>query len=538
VSERGGAAGFLERHVAEVEPLALDYHRKYWAASLSGRPEDSAASAEAKERLLTVYARPGEYAEVRRLAALPDLDPLTTRQLRLLELEYAARQIDPAVLADIARREEAIEQEFNSYRAVLFGESTSENQLRQALRTETDPDRRRAAWEASKQIGGAVAGRLLELVRLRNREARRLGHRDYFVMALAQQELEEASLFPLLQRLKELSEAPFARVKAAVDATLAERWGHGAWDSSPWLYADPFFQEVPPGAASVDLDDLFSGQDIEALTRRTFEPIELPVGALFDASDFYERPGKSQHAFCTHIDRKGDVRVLCNVQPNEYWMSTMLHEFGHAVYDRYLDMDLPWILRQPAHTMTTEAVAMLFGRLSRKAPWLVRVAGVPGADAGRLEAGIRKSLAVSQLIFVRWGLLLVHFERELYRDPEQDLDTLWWRMAADFQKVRPPEGRKAPDWASKIHLGVAPVYYQNYLLGELMASQLESWLLRELGTGGAPAATFVDDPRAGRLLREKLFHRGARDDWQGTMVHATGAPLDPGHWIGEFVTTT
>ena len=102
-----------------------------------------------------------------------------------------------------------------------------------------------------------------------------------------------------------------------------------------------------------------------------------------------------------------------------------------------------------------------------RAAWLVAVAGVEEAEARRLEADIRRSLAVSQLVFVRWGLLLVHFERELYRDPDQDLDALWWRMAADFQKVRPPAGRRAPDWASKIHLGVAPVYYQNYLLGEL-----------------------------------------------------------------------
>ena len=29
---------------------------------------------------------------------------------------------------------------------------------------------------------------------------------------------------------------------------------------------------------------------------------------------------------------KGDVRVLANIVPNEYWMGTMLHELGHSVY--------------------------------------------------------------------------------------------------------------------------------------------------------------------------------------------------------------
>ena len=49
-------------------------------------------------------------------------------------------------------------------------------------------------------------------------------------------------------------------------------------------------------------------------------------------SDLYEKPGKSPHAFCTDIDREGDVRVLANIVPNEYWMGTMLHELGHSVY--------------------------------------------------------------------------------------------------------------------------------------------------------------------------------------------------------------
>jgi peptidyl-dipeptidase A len=184
--------------------------------------------------------------------------------------------------------------------------------------------------------------------------------------------------------------------------------------------------------------------------------------------------------------------------------------------------------------MSTEAVAMLFGRLTRNADWLTRVAGVPPAEAGRLAGEIRKSLTIGQLIFVRWGLLMVHFEREMYRDPGQDLNALWWRMARDFQGVEAPPGRDEPDWASKIHLACAPVYYQNYLLGEMTASQLESSLLEHLGNG-TPASSFVDSPAAGTFLVERLFRQGARRDWNDTMRHATGAALDPEHWIRQFV---
>ena len=51
-------------------------------------------------------------------------------------------------------------------------------------------------------------------------------------------------------------------------------------------------------------------------------------------------------------------------------------------------------------------------------------------------------------------------ERALYRDPEQDLNALWWDLVERLQCVARPERRDAPDWASKIHFSVAPVLPQ------------------------------------------------------------------------------
>ena len=69
-------------------------------------------------------------------------------------------------------------------------------------------------------------------------------------------------------------------------------------------------------------------------------------------SDLYEKPGKSPHAFCTDIDREGDVRVLANIVPNEYWMGTMLHELGHSVY-RSKNIPRSAALRAPHATRTS-----------------------------------------------------------------------------------------------------------------------------------------------------------------------------------------
>jgi len=134
-------------------------------------------------------------------------------------------------------------------------------------------------------------------------------------------------------------------------------------------------------------------------------------------SDLYEREGKNQHAFCLDMNRRGDVRVLCNIRDNEYWMSTMLHEFGHAVYDKYVDRNLPFILRTPAHIFTTEAVAMFFGRLTRNREWLERFPRVDRAELSRIMPQVEKMLKRQMLIVARWIITFVTFERELTAIP-------------------------------------------------------------------------------------------------------------------------
>jgi len=238
---------------------------------------------------------------------------------------------------------------------------------------------------------------------------------------------------------------------------------------------DPFFQEAAAG--SLDLDPVFAARDMVVTAGEFFAGIGLPLGDLIERADLYEKSGKSQHAFCLSVDRGADVRVLCNLQPNEFWMSVLLHELGHAVYDRAIDRELPWLLRAPAHTLTTEASAMLFGRLSRNGAWLARWAGMESAAAARAGSELARAGREQLLVTTRWCLVMCHMERALYADPGQDLVARWWELVERLQFVHPPDGRTAPDWASKIHFSVAPVYYHNYLLGEVLASQLQRTLL-------------------------------------------------------------
>jgi peptidyl-dipeptidase A len=86
------------------------------------------------------------------------------------------------------------------------------------------------------------------------------------------------------------------------------------------------------------------------------------------------------------------------------------------------------------------------------------------------------------------------------------------------QRVTPPDGRRAPDWAAKIHVAVAPVYYHTYLYGAIVGLQLTAAL--ERAAGG-----IVDRPEAGAILREKLFAPGESVRWDELVTQASGTPL-------------
>jgi peptidyl-dipeptidase A len=525
-------AAFIKQHEQSIIPLYRDYGLKFWELSTNGNVEREKALVESKERYLRVYSNKEEFKQLREwrsaAAALPKIE---ARQFKLIYDTYVPNQIDEGILRDIVERETEIENQFNTFRADFEGIKASDNQLRDVLRDETSIARRRSAWEATKQVGHAVAPKLLELIRIRNREARKLGYTDFYAMMFELQELEERSVFSLLDRLDELSVQAFSEMKAQLDAALKRKYGINESANYPWLYADPFFQEFPSAGTSESLDAVFEGRDVEALTRSHYQSIGMNIDDLLKAADLREREGKSQHAFCMDMDRDGDVRVLCNIRDNERWMSTMLHEFGHAVYDKYHDDALPFTLRTPAHILTTEAIAMLNGRMSKDPEWLIRIAGLSESDAKHLSASAFQTLRSEMLIFLRWALTLIRFERELYRNPDQDLNRLWWTYVERYQRVTPPPDRNLPDWASKIHLATSPAYYQNYVLGELMASQLLNFIHGQV----VKVKSYAGEAQAGVYLTEKVFKPGARYTWNEMLRQATGEELNPEHFVRQFV---
>ena len=499
---------------AVLEPRETVANAAWWEANVDAGDETQHRRAEADLALSDALADPAAFAEVRAARGEGGLDPLVARQLELLDQAYTPNQVDADLRREIVELQSDIESRFARHRGSIEGTSVDDNAISDILRTSDDGAQRRGAWEASKSVGAAVATDLRELARLRNRAAQSLGFRDHFALTLATTDFDEDRLFATMAEVDRITATPFRVLKAELDEQLARRYSVAVDAVRPWHYDDPFFQDAP-GAVGVDLDEYLQDADLEALTVRTFETMGLDVRGVVGRSDLTPRAGKVQHAFCIDVDRAGDVRVLSNNAPGERWAETMLHEFGHAAYFEGVDPELPWLLRT-MHLCLTEGVAMRCGRLVRDPEWLRRVAGLPAATVADLAPKLRAASRAYLLIFARWVLVMTHFERGLYAQPDGDHDARWWDLVERFQLVRRPDGRHAPDWAAKIHIAAAPVYYHNYLFGEMVASQL-----------CASMGSLVDNPEAGPTLAARVLAPAATQRWDRLIEQATGSALTP-----------
>lgn len=526
---------FISSHLEKIKPLDKAMALAYWKAATTGENEQYKAYSDLELKIRKLYSNPEDFKELKSFKQSGQVkDPLLARQVDVLTNSYLENQVDTALLKKIVDLSTKVEQTFSTFRGTIDGKKVTGNDILDILKNETDSKKRKKAWLASKQVGEVVADDVIQLAKLRNQAARKLGFDNYHTMKLAVGEQDVQVVSQIFDELYGLTNEPFRKLKSELDNKLAKLYQVPVHKLQPWHYHDPFFQETPL-IYDIDLDAYYKDKDVKKLAAEFYQGINLPVESILQASDLYEREGKNPHAFCIDIDKEGDVRVLCNLKNNESWMETILHELGHGVYDKYMDPEVPYLLRQPAHSFTTEAIAMFFGRLSRNASWMQAMLNLSDQQKKDIEEVTVKYAQMKQLIFARWAMVMFNFEKAFYADPDQDLNELWWYLVEKYQFIKKPSGRDEPDWASKIHIVSYPAYYHNYLLGELLASQLNHYIAQNILEQDPSTVCYVNEPKVGDFLKKKIFEAGDVYPWNEMIKRATGEYLNPSYFVEQFV---
>lgn len=456
-----------------------------------------------------LLASPTLRHHVQRYLDLPFLNPLVSRQFRVLSnemLEYRATQ---QLRGEMMRLWNQLHYIIGTYRVKHGALSLSENEVIHHLQNNPDQKEREKIWNGYMELGQKIAPGLVQLVHLRNRTARENGYDDYYQMRNASQELGTSTIDRIMRQLRDTLDPTYAQVKKRIDLELQEKWGTTG-PLLPWDYPHPFFQQYDVKAEAVDLAAIMNQFSAWAAERG------IDLEPVLKQADFFQRDQKSQANFCLNLNRGEQIKVSCNLTADWRGLSVFLHEMGHAVYELAIEKELPFLLRQPAHTFLSESIALLFERL----------AGQFSMFSTEVKKRNRAEQLTNRLVKLYWTMVVARFEQELYRDPTQNLNDLWWNLVEELQGISRPHNWDTPAWAAKAHLTTLPVYYHNYLLGEVGASQMEQQLNRRFSAWHSIEAI--------NYLQQELLRPGLSFSWESVMSRSFCSALDPTYLIEDF----
>ncbi len=527
---------FIKELENKIIPVNTEVNKSSYKAAITGKQEDYDKITELSIQHAKILSNKDDFEKLKNFKESGLIkDKLLKRQVDILYNSFLGYQMNEELIEQIITKQNELEQKFTTHRALIKGKTYSDNQIDSILKKSVNSNELKDAWLASKKIAEEVVDDVKELVKLRNEAAKELGFSNHYEMSLKLDDQDPEEIEIIFNELDALTKDIFKNLKDNIDNYLSEKYNIPKNELMPWHYQNKFFQEAPT-IYQVDIDAYFKDKDIVELSKKYYSGLGLNVESIINNSDLYEKEGKNQHAFCMDVDRNGDVRVLANIRPDSYWMNTMLHELGHAVYDKYHDYSLPYFLRTPAHSFTTEAIALMFGRMYSNPQWLQDNIGISNNEKDSISNDLIKNLQLELLVFSRWSQVMFRFEKSMFENPEQDLNKLWWELVEKYQLLQKPEGRDKPDWASKIHISLYPAYYHNYLLGDLLASQLYFYIGKNvLKTENITSQSFTNRPEVGEYLINSVFKPGNRYYWNEMIERATGEKLTAKYYSKQFI---
>jgi peptidyl-dipeptidase A len=78
------------------------------------------------------------------------------------------------------------------------------------------------------------------------------------------------------------------------------------------------------------------------------------------------------------------------------------------------------------------------------------------------------------------------------------------------------------------------VYYHNYLMGQLFASQVHHALAKEVYKADPKTVLYIGEKKVGEFMRKRVFEPGRTMTWRELTQHATGEKLNARAFAKDF----
>ena len=390
--------------------------------------------------------------------------------------------------------ENDIAQKLNTYTFRIDGKEISKTEINKILESETNPNIRKKAYEAKIKNGDLIAKDLKKLVIKRNEFAKRRGYSNFFEYTLKEEYgVKQKELETLLNDIFAKSKNLISKNLKETQTKLSKAFGIKEEHLKNYHYG-LLTKNNPEKFIN---DNIKTKEQIVNIAKKTYSAMGFDINKLEDEGklilDLFPKKGKNTHGFCFGIDAGKDARILANLTNDAASLEILNHELGHAVYTLGISRKLPYFDRFE-YPAISEAIAMMMGDLQQKENILADV-----LPKNVLEK-YKKEFITNQIAFIARSIKIINFEKEMYKNPNQDLGKLWHNMKVKYE-MRSDKEFINNEWATIPHFLTLPVYYQNYFRATIMKFQIYNYLVSKLGN-------ITENNKTAEILNNRLFKYG------------------------------
>ncbi len=547
-----------------IDGYTTQYQQLYYAASkaewksntriIEGDSTNAIATRKANEALAAFTGSAKNIGKIQ--AYLKKKNRLTPLQVKQLEKMLYLAANNPQTVPELVRERIKAETEQNEklfgFDFKVDGKSVTANEIDEALRSETDLQKRLKVWKASKEVGRVLKAGLVNLQKLRNATVQALGYPDYFTYQVSDYGMTTEEMLALNHRLVREIWPLYRELHTYARYELARRYGmKEVPDMLPahWLpnrWGQDWSSLV--SVRGMNLDDILRKKSAEWIVQQGeqfYKSLNFPPlpQSFWERSSLYPLPKgtpykKNNHASAWHMDLDKDVRCLMSVVPNTEWYETAHHELGHIYYFiSYSNPDVPILLRDGANRAFHEAMGSLMGLAAMQKPFLAGLELLP-ANTPTDQMQLLLKEALNYIVFMPWSAgVMTDFEYELYARnlPPDQFNRKWWELKRKYQGIVPPEprGEMYCDAATKTHINNDAAQYYDYALSYVLLFQFHDHIARQILHQDPHATNYFGEAKVGEFVRE-LMYPGATVDWRKLLKDTIGEELSARPMLNYF----
>ena len=492
----------------KLEPKYLDAAIKDWNFYTNSTKENMEKSSKANDEIQELYRNENIYKALEILKKTDLGDKHLNNQLK-----HFYKNFDEEINAGVAKKalrdkENEIAAKYNSYIPMIDGKDVSKAEISKIMQMEKDSDIRQKAYEAKVKGGDLIADDLVEFVKMRNEFAKSQGYDNFFDYQLKETyDVEPKELNKLLDDVFEKAKNSNKVIQEEEKNDLAKAFNIKPEELESYHYG-LLSEDDPTREVNKSLKNK---EQVVEISKQAYKNMGYDVDNMPITLDLFPRKNKNTHGFCFDIDAGKDARILANLTNDAGSIDTLCHELGHCVYHLGINPELPFLEKTASSPAMTEAVAMMMGDLMKTENILDGV-----VDNKTLDK-FKKTHKKDESKFINHSMQIINFEREMYKNPNQDLGKLWHDLKCQYKGHNQSE-KIDNEWATIPHYLSHPAYYQNYFRADLMKAQMYEHLTNKLGN-------LTENPNTAEYLNKNIFEYGKSIEENDLIEQLTGKKL-------------